>query len=140
VVSSSAHAAAAAGGIEAVIGVAQEPVFGPVILFGLGSVSYQILDDRIARLSPLTDSDADEMIGSVRGSEVLTGHRGLSGVDTAGLADLLLRVSRLADDLPDVAELELYPVSATPQQILVMDFKIRLSATAPRDPFLRRLR
>ena len=128
------------GGIETVIGVVQEPVFGPLVLFGLGGVSDHVLDDRIARLSPLTDSDADEMIRSARGSDALTGHRGFPGADTGSLAELVLRVSRLADDLTEVAELELYPVIATPQGTQVTDSKIRLCATAPRDPYLRRLR
>jgi hypothetical protein len=61
-------------------------------------------------------------------------------VDTAGLADILLRVSRLADDLPEVAELRLNPVIARPQDVQVVDAAVRIAPATPRDPFLRRLR
>ena len=99
-----------------------------------------MLGDQIARLSPLTDADADEMIGGVRAAPLLTGHRGSAAVDTAGLASILLRVSRLAADLPEAAELDLNPVIARPQDVQVVDVRIRLAPAAPRDPFLRRLR
>jgi acyl-CoA synthetase (NDP forming)/RimJ/RimL family protein N-acetyltransferase len=129
-----------AGGVETVIGVVQEPVFGPLIVFGLGGVASEMLGDRIARLSPLTDADADDMIGGLRAAPLLTGHRGSPAVDTAGLADVLLRVSRLADELPEVVELDLNPVIARPRDVQVAGFRIRLAPAAPRDPFLRRLR
>jgi acyl-CoA synthetase (NDP forming)/RimJ/RimL family protein N-acetyltransferase len=129
-----------AGGVETLIGVVQEPVFGPLVVFGLGGVATEVLGDHIARLSPLTDADADEMIAGVRAAPLLTGHRGSVAVDTAGLASILLRVSRLAADLPEAAELDLNPVIARPQDVQVVDVRIRLAPAAPRDPFLRRLR
>jgi acyl-CoA synthetase (NDP forming)/RimJ/RimL family protein N-acetyltransferase len=127
-----------AGGVETLVGVLQEPVFGPLVVFGLGGVASEVLADHVARLSPLTD--ADDMIGGVRAAALLTGHRGSPAVDTAGLADVLLRVSRLADDLPEVAELDLNPVIARPEDVQVVDFRINIAPAAPRDPFLRRLR
>ena len=129
-----------ADGVETVIGVRQEPVFGPVVLFGLGGVATEVLGDRIARLSPLTDADAEDMIGGVRAAPLLTGHRGSAAVDTAALASVLLRVSRLADDQPEVAEMDLNPVIARPQDVHVVDVRLRLAPAVPRDPFLRRLR
>jgi len=128
------------GGVETLIGVVQEPVFGPLVVFGLGGVATEVLGDHIARLSPLTDADADEMIGGVRAAPLLTGHRGSAAVDTAGLADILLRVSRLAADLPEAAELDLNPVIARPEDVQVVDARIRLAPAVPKDPFLRRLR
>ncbi len=128
------------GGVETIVGVVQEPVFGPLVVFGLGGVATDVLGDRTARLAPLTDSDAEEMISGVRAAPLLFGHRGSSAVDTAALADLLLRVSRLADDLPEVAELDLNPVIARPDGAHVVDVRIRIAPTAPRDPFLRQLR
>jgi hypothetical protein len=71
---------------------------------------------------------------------MLTGNRGSPAVDTAGLADILLRISRLADDLPELAELDLNPVIATPDDAQAVDVRIRLAPATPRDPFLRRLR
>ena len=128
------------GGVETLVGVVQEPVFGPLVVFGLGGVATDVLRDRVARLSPLTDSDAQAMIGGVRAASLLTGHRGSPPVDTAGLADVLLRVSRLADELPEVVELDFNPVIARPQDVQAVDARIRIAPASPRDPFLRRLR
>ena len=127
-------------GVETLVGVVQEPVFGPLVVFGLGGVATDVLGDRAARLAPLTGDDADEMIRSVRAAPLLFGHRGSAAADTAALADVLLRVSRLADDLPEVAELDLNPVIATAQGAHPVDVRIRLAPAAPRDPFLRQLR
>ena len=129
-----------AGGVETIVGVVQEPVFGPLVVFGLGGVATEVLGDHTARLAPLTDSDAAQMISGVRAAPLLSGHRGSPAVDTAALADLLLRVSRLADDLPEVAELDLNPVIARPDGAHVVDVRIRIAPAAPRDPFLRQLR
>jgi len=129
-----------AGGVETLVGVVQEQVFGPLIVFGLGGVATEVLGDHIARLSPLTDTDAAEMIHGVRAAQLLTGHRGSPPADVAGLADVLLRVSRLADELPEVAELDLNPVIARPQDVQAVDVRIRIAPAARRDPFLRRLR
>src|ERR1700756_2971103 len=82
-----------AGGVETLIGVVQEPVFGPLVVFGLGGVATNVLGDDAARLAPLTDVDAEEMIRGVRAAPLLSGHRGSPAVDTVALADLLLRVS-----------------------------------------------
>jgi acyl-CoA synthetase (NDP forming)/RimJ/RimL family protein N-acetyltransferase len=127
-------------GVATVIGVVQEPVFGPLVVFGVGTVATEVLGDRLARLSPLTDVDAQELIGGVRAAPLLTGHHGGPAVDTAGLAEVLLRVSRLADDLPEVAELDLNPVVARPREVQVLAARARLAPAAARDPFLRRLR
>jgi acyl-CoA synthetase (NDP forming)/RimJ/RimL family protein N-acetyltransferase len=129
-----------AGAVETIVGVVQEPVFGPLIVFGLGGVATEVLGDHTARLAPLTDTDAAEMISGVRAAPMLLGHRGSPAVDTAALADLLLRVSRLADDIPEVAELDLNPVIARPDGVHIVDVRVRIAAAAPRDPFLRQLR
>jgi len=129
-----------AGGVETLIGVVQEPVFGPLVVFGLGGVATDVLGDHAARLAPLTDVDAEELIGGVRAAPLLFGHRGAAAVDTAALADLLLRVSRLADDLPEVAELDLNPVIARPDGAHAVDARVRIAPATPRDPFLRQLR
>src|SRR5262249_5430750 len=94
------------GGTEVIIGVVQEPVFGPLVVFGLGGVATEVLGDHAARLTPLTDADADDLIHGVHAAPLLLGHRGTAPVDTAALADVLLRVSRLADDLPEGVELD----------------------------------
>jgi acyl-CoA synthetase (NDP forming)/GNAT superfamily N-acetyltransferase len=128
------------GGVEVLVGVVQEPVFGPLVVFGLGGVATGLLGDRAARLTPLTDADADDLIHGVQAAPLLLGHRGTPPADTAALAEVLLRVSRLAGDLPEVAELDLNPVIATPGGAQAVDARIRLSPAQPRDPFLRQLR
>ena len=128
------------GGVEVLVGVVQEPVFGPLVVFGLGGVATDVLRDHTARLTPLTDADADRMIHDVRAATLLLGHRGSPAVDTAALADVLLRVSRLADEIPEIAELDLNPVIARPAGVQTVDALIRVAPAHPQDPFLRRLR
>lgn len=128
-----------ADGVEVLIGVAQEPMFGPLVVFGSGGVATEVHGDHVARLTPLTDADADEMLNSVRAAPLLFGHRGIPPVDTAALADALLRVSRLADELPEVSELDLNPVVAREDGVSCVDVRVRISPAEPRDPFLRRL-
>jgi acyl-CoA synthetase (NDP forming)/GNAT superfamily N-acetyltransferase len=128
------------GGTEVIVGVAQEPVFGPLVVFGLGGVATDVLADRAARLAPLTDADADELIRSIRSAPLLLGYRGAQPADLAALRETLLRVSRLADDLPEITELDLNPVIARPDGVSAVDARIRLTPTQPQDPFLRKLR
>ena len=128
------------GGVEILIGVVQEPVFGPLVVFGLGGVATDILGDYAARLTPLTEADADELIRELHAAPLLFGHGGTQPVDTAALADVLLRVSQLADDLPEVAELDLNPIVASPDEACAVDVRVRVVPAEARDPFLRRLR
>jgi acyl-CoA synthetase (NDP forming)/GNAT superfamily N-acetyltransferase len=128
------------GGAEVLIGVVQEPVFGPLVVFGLGGVATEVLGDHAARLTPLSAADADDLIHGVHAAPPLFGHRGTPPVDTAALTGMLLRISRLADDLPEVAELDLNPVIATKDGACAVDARIRVCAAHPQDPFLRRLR
>ena len=127
------------GGIEVAIGVAQEPVFGPLVVFGSGDAATEMPGDQVSRLTPLTDADAEEMIHAVRVAPLLAGRRGAPPADTAALADALLRVSRLADDLPEISELDLNPVVVRPDGVWCVDVRVRISSADARDPFLRRL-
>jgi acyl-CoA synthetase (NDP forming)/GNAT superfamily N-acetyltransferase len=126
-----------AGGVETIVGVVAEPVFGPLVVFGLGGVATDVLADRAARLAPLTDVEAAAMIGAVRAAPLLAGQGGGPAVDAGALAGLLLRVSRLADDLPQVAELDVNPVVARPDGAFPVDVRVRVAPAAARDPFLR---
>jgi acyl-CoA synthetase (NDP forming)/RimJ/RimL family protein N-acetyltransferase len=129
-----------AEGVEVLIGVAHEAVFGPLVLFGLGGVATDVLGDHAARLTPLTDVDAQEMISGIRAAPLLHGYRGGAPVDLDALADILLRISRLADEVPEIAELDLNPVIAQVDGAHPVDARIRLIPAEPQDPFLRRLR
>jgi acyl-CoA synthetase (NDP forming)/GNAT superfamily N-acetyltransferase len=128
------------GGTEVMIGVADDQMFGPLVLFGLGGVATEVLADHSARLAPLTAGDADALIDSIRSAPLLRGHHGAPAADLAALRDVLMRVSRLADDLPEISELDLNPVIARPDGAVAVDARIRVIPQPPRDPFLRRLR
>jgi acyl-CoA synthetase (NDP forming) len=128
-------AAGAVGGIEVMIRVADDRVFGPLVVFGLGGAAAEIAADRAARLTPLTDADADKLIRSIRSAPLLQAQAGL-----AGLRDLLLRVSRLADDLPEVTALVLDPVIAAPDRVTVASARAEVAPYEPADPYLRKLR
>ena len=132
--------AALAGGVELAIGVVQEPVFGPLVVLGSGAAATDVPGGQVARLAPMTDADADELIHAVHAAPLLSGHPGKRPFDIPALAEVLLRVSRLADDLPEVAELDLSPVVAGPDGVCAVDVRVRVSPAEPTDPFLRRLR
>jgi len=127
------------GGTEVIIGVVQEPVFGPLVVFGLGGVATEVLGDHAARLAPLTTTDADDLIHSIRAAPLLLGRGGQPPASIAALRDALLRVSQLADDLPEVTELDLNPVIACADGATVVDARVRVRAHAAADPFLRQL-
>ena len=127
------------GGVGVMISVLQEQMFGPLVLFGLGGAAAYVLADRAARFAPLTDSDADELIRSIRAAPLLLGHPGTPVADLAALRDMLLRISQLADDLPQIAELDLH-VIARPDGARAVDGQIRIQAAEPADTYLRRLR
>ena len=123
------------GGVEVNITVLEEQVFGPLVLFGTDGTDG-VLPDRAARLAPLTESDADALIRSIRAAPLLVGRpAGLTS-----LRELLLRVSLLPDHLPQVAELELGPVVVRPDSALAVDGQVRLQPAQPTDAYLRRLR
>ena len=112
---------------------------GPMVLFGLGGVAGDGLANRAARLAPLTEIDADDLIRATRAAPRLLGRREVPAVDLASLKDILLRVSRMADDLPQIAELELSPVIVCPNGVQAVDGRIRIQAAEPADAHLRRL-
>jgi acyl-CoA synthetase (NDP forming) len=126
-------------GTEVIVGVQDDQMFGPLVVFGLGGVATEVLADHAARLAPLTEADADMLINSIRSAPLLHGHRGAPAADLAALRDALMRVSRLADDLPEVAELDLNPVIARPDGVVAVDARIKVTPQVPQDPFLRRL-
>ena len=103
------------GGIETIVGVTLDPSFGPLIMFGLGGVYAELIKDVAVRLHPLTDSDARELVRSIKMSNLLDGFRGSPPSDTESLEDLLLRLSALVEDIPQIAELDFNPVKVMPR-------------------------
>jgi acetyl coenzyme A synthetase (ADP forming)-like protein len=98
------------GGQEVIVGVTQDPSFGPLIMFGLGGIYAELLKDVAIKLHPLTDVDARELIGSIKMAKLFEGFRGAAPSDTQALEDLLLRLSALVEDITQIAELDLNPV------------------------------
>ncbi len=129
-----------ADGVEVRIGALQDPVFGPVVEFGLADRASDVLGDRAARLAPLTATDAGELIHAVHAAPVLFGYGGAPAVDAAALTGITLRVSRLADDIPEIAEIDLNPVIATAAGAQAVAARIRVCPAHTHDPFLRKLR
>jgi acyl-CoA synthetase (NDP forming) len=131
----------AGSGVETIVGVVNDASFGPLVMFGLGGVATDLLDDRTFRSVPVTDRDAAALVRSLRSSPLLTGYRGSPPVDLGALEQIVLRAGRLAEDVPELAELDLNPVIAAPAGSVVLDVKVRLALPPPRpDPWLRRLR
>ncbi|MGO9661055.1 MAG: GNAT family N-acetyltransferase [Acidimicrobiales bacterium] len=120
------------GGIETIVGAIEDPAFGPLVVFGLGGITVEILGDHVSRLAPLTDLDAREMVTGLRGSKLLSGYRDMPAVDVDGLVQVLHRVSRLVEDMPEVAELDCNPVIVTPQGAVVVDARLRVDTEAAR--------
>ena len=128
------------GGVEVKINVLEEQVFGPLVLFGPADAAADVLTDCAGLLAPLTDSDADDLIRSGRVTPSLLGRPGAPHADLISLRNMLLRVSQLADDLPQIAELELSPVVARPDGAVAADGRVRIQAVEAADAYLRQLR
>jgi acyl-CoA synthetase (NDP forming) len=116
------------GGVETMIGVAADRLFGPLIGFGLGGIFVELMGDMRFGIAPLTDRDADELIHDIRGFPLLNGYRGQPAADVDALRDVLLRISRLADEVPEIVELDLNPVIALPDGhgCRIVDARIRV--------------
>ncbi|MEU6031469.1 GNAT family N-acetyltransferase [Streptomyces tauricus] len=130
----------AARGTELFAGVVQDEVFGPLVLFGFGGTATEVLADHAARLAPLTDRDVHDLITTPRCAPLLFGAKGGGPVDLEALEQVLLRLSRMASDLPQLADADFNPVLAAPDTVSVLDARVRLLPRRPQDPYLRRLR
>lgn len=100
------------GGVELMAGVTHDPLFGPLVAFGLGGIHVEVLADVGFRVTPLTDRDAAEVVRGIRGYKLLDGYRGHPPVDVPAVEELLLRVSRLAEEIPEIGEIDLNPIFA----------------------------
>jgi acyl-CoA synthetase (NDP forming) len=117
-------------GVEAIVGVTQDPSFGPLLMFGLGGVHVELLRDVAFRIQPLTERDAHDMVRAVRGYPLLEGYRGAAPGDVAALEQTLMRVSQLAEDHPDLVEMDLNPIKVLRpgQGCTVVDARIAVRA------------
>jgi acyl-CoA synthetase (NDP forming) len=117
------------GGTEVMVGMTHDPLFGPLLAFGLGGIHVEILGDVCFRITPLTDQDARDMVCSIRGYRLFEGYRGHPAADVHAIEEVLLRVSRLVEDVPEIHELDLNPVFALPpgQGCRIVDARIRVT-------------
>jgi len=126
--------------VACVVASAEDPLFGPVVTFGLAGVVPELLGDRGYRIPPLTDQDARDLIRTPGASPLLHGFGGTRPVDTDALEDLLVRVGQLADDLPELADLRLEPVVVSPTGLAVLGARATVrQAEARWDSATRRL-
>jgi acyl-CoA synthetase (NDP forming) len=117
-------------GTELLAGIVQDPTFGPLVAFGPGGVLAELIGEAGFRIAPLTDVDAQELLHQEKTGLLVAGYRGAPAADEAALADLIHRLSRLGEDLPEVAELDLNPVIAGPDGCVVVDGRARVRPPA----------
>ncbi len=123
------------GGVELLVGVASDPVFGPVVACGAGGTAVELLGDVSVRVCPLGADDGEQMVRSLAIFPMLLGFRGQAPVDLGATADLVLRVGALADSHREIVELDLNPVIATPDGALAVDARVRVSPPPGRRPW-----
>jgi acetate---CoA ligase (ADP-forming) len=114
------------GGTELLAGVVQDPVFGPLVAFGPGGVFAELIGDAAFRIAPLTDVDAEELVTGGKAGRLVAGFRGAPAADVEPLTGLVHRLGRLAEDFPEVGELDLNPVLAGPDGCVAVDARVRL--------------
>ncbi len=119
-----------ASGAELLAGVVQDAVFGPLVAFGPGGVFAELIGEAAFRIAPLTDHDAEELVHGGKAGWLVRGFRGAPAANAAALVDLLLRLARLGEDFPTVAELDLNPVLALPDRCVAVDARVRVRRLA----------
>jgi acyl-CoA synthetase (NDP forming) len=114
------------GGAELLVGVVQDPVFGPLVAVGPGGVLAELIGEAAFRIAPLTDQDAEELVKSGKAGRLVSGFRGAPAADVGAVIDLVHRLGRLGENLPAVVELDLNPVIAQPDGCLAVDARVRV--------------
>ncbi len=120
-----------AGGQEVIIGAVTDPAFGKLVAFGLGGILVEVLKDITFRLAPATHEDALSMLDGIAAAEILRGVRGTPGVDREALAAMIVNVSRLVADFPEISELDLNPVFASERGATAVDVRVVLDFKPP---------
>jgi len=113
-------------GTEIIIGIMQDPHFGPVIMFGLGGIFVEVLKDISFRVLPIEERDAEEMISEIKGYKILKGIRGEAPKDIQAIKDLLLKISQLTLENPEISEIDLNPVFLFGKGLQVVDARMIL--------------
>jgi acyl-CoA synthetase (NDP forming) len=123
-----------ASGHEVIVGMTEDPSFGPLIAFGLGGVLVELIKDVSFRMNPITDLDVEEMIGEVKGAKILQGYRGGPAGDVPALKEVMQRLSALVEEVPEITELDLNPVKVleSGQGAVVVDTRMRVRSVPQR--------
>ena len=114
------------GSAELLVGIVQDPVFGPLVAVGPGGVFAELIGQAAFRIAPLTDQDAEELVLGGKTGRLVRGFRGAPAADAGAVVDLVHRLGRLGDALPAVAELDLNPVIARPDGYVAVDARVRV--------------
>lgn len=114
------------GGREVILGMNRDPQFGPVIMFGLGGVSVEVLKDVTFRIAPITEKDAEEMIREIKAYPMLLGIRGEEPSDIGAIKDSLLRFSKLCTDFPEITEIDINPLLVFKEGCTAVDIRLTL--------------
>ncbi len=126
------------GGRETIVGIARDPAFGAQLMFGLGGVFVEALQDVVFRIAPIDGTQAMDMLTGIRGAKVLDGVRGAPPVDKQAIADVLVRLGQLAMDHPEIAELDINPLLAFEHGVVAVDARVRIGADPERGAAPRR--
>jgi acetate---CoA ligase (ADP-forming) len=121
--------------VEMLVGVTNDPDFGPLLACGAGGTTAELLNDVAVRLTPIDDRDASEMVRSLRTFPLLDGYRGAPPAAVGALEDILLRLSALVEAHPEIVELDLNPVMVTAERALVVDARARVAVAPVRPPW-----
>jgi len=118
-------------GTEVIVGLTQDLQFGPVVMFGLGGIFVEVYQDVSFRLIPLAERDAAAMIHEIKAFPLLQGVRGKKPADLKALTHLLLKVSQIAQENPEISEMDLNPVLVYEKGLSVVDARVLLHQRAP---------
>jgi acetate---CoA ligase (ADP-forming) len=124
----------APSGVELIVGVVNDRSFGPVVACGAGGTAAELIKDVAVRITPLTDFDAAEMVRSLKTFPLLDGYRGAVPCDVAAIEDVLLRISAMVQEHPEIVELDCNPLVAGPEGVTIVDARLRVSAPQPVPP------
>mmetsp|Transcript_1547 Transcript_1547/g.1058 ORF Transcript_1547/g.1058 Transcript_1547/m.1058 type:complete len:712 (-) Transcript_1547:5176-7311(-) len=113
-------------GLEIIVGAKEEKGLGHLIMFGLGGIYVEILKDVVFNLTPVTTTEAYEMLSSIKGASLLDGVRGQKGVFKEGITEIILKLSQLLTDLPMIKEMDLNPIIAFENRVLAVDARIEV--------------
>ncbi len=124
------------GGHETILGLTHDPQFGPLLMFGLGGIFVEVMQDVVFRILPITDVEAREMVHSIRGYPLLAGARGKPKADEEFLAESLLRLGQLAGDFPRIEQVDFNPFIIGPdrESSFVVDARVRMNAPSAAAP------